>query len=46
MVRSDGKINSVADLKGKRISASTVGSVTYWFASQLSRRQAGKAAMR
>lgn len=39
MVGSDGKINSVADLKGKRISASTVGSVTYWFASQLSRRQ-------
>jgi NitT/TauT family transport system substrate-binding protein len=39
MVRSDGKINNVADLKGKRISASTVGSVTYWFASQLSRRQ-------
>jgi ABC-type nitrate/sulfonate/bicarbonate transport system substrate-binding protein len=39
MVRSDGLINSVPDLKGKKISASTVGSVTYWFASQLSRRQ-------
>jgi NitT/TauT family transport system substrate-binding protein len=39
MVRSDGKINRVPDLKGKRISASTVGSLTYWFASQLSRRQ-------
>jgi len=39
MVRADGKINQIADLKGKRISASTVGSVTYWFASQLSRRQ-------
>lgn len=39
IVKSDGRINSVADLKGKRISASTVGSVTYWFASQLSRRQ-------
>lgn len=39
MVRSDGKINSVPDLKGTKISASTVGSVTYWFASQLSRRQ-------
>jgi NitT/TauT family transport system substrate-binding protein len=39
MVRSNGPIKSVADLKGKRISASTVGSITYWFASQLSRRQ-------
>ena len=39
MVRSDGRINRVEDLKAKRISASTVGSVTYWFASQLSRRQ-------
>src|SRR5262249_11738563 len=39
MVRADGKINSVADLKGKGISASTVGWVAYWFASQLSRRQ-------
>ena len=39
MVRSDGPIKSVSDLKGKRISASTVGSITYWFASQLSRRQ-------
>jgi NitT/TauT family transport system substrate-binding protein len=39
MVKSDGRIKTVADLKGKRISASTVGSVTYWFASQLSRRQ-------
>lgn len=36
MVRSDGKINTIADLKGKRISASTVGSITYWFASQIS----------
>lgn len=35
MVRSDGKINTVEDLKGKRISASTVGSITYWFASQI-----------
>jgi NitT/TauT family transport system substrate-binding protein len=35
MVGSDGKINSVDDLKGKRISASTVGSITYWFASQI-----------
>ena len=35
MVKNDGKINSVEDLKGKRISASTVGSITYWFASQI-----------
>lgn len=35
MVRNDGKINSVEDLKGKRISASTVGSITYWFSSQI-----------
>ncbi len=39
MVRNDGKINSVADLKGKRISASTVGSITWWFATQLSKRE-------
>jgi NitT/TauT family transport system substrate-binding protein len=36
MTRNDGKINAIADLKGKRISASTVGSITYWFASQIS----------
>lgn len=36
MVRNDGKINTVADLKGKRIAASTVGSLTYWLASQIS----------
>jgi ABC-type nitrate/sulfonate/bicarbonate transport system substrate-binding protein len=39
MVRNDGKINTVADLKGKRISASTVGSITYWFANQISVRE-------
>ena len=36
MTRNDGKINTIADLKGKRISASTIGSITYWFASQIS----------
>jgi ABC-type nitrate/sulfonate/bicarbonate transport system substrate-binding protein len=36
MTRNDGNINSIADLKGKRISASTVGSITYWFASPIS----------
>ncbi len=39
MVASNGGIDQVADLKGKRISASTVGSITYWFANQLSLRQ-------
>ncbi|HEY3917832.1 MAG TPA: ABC transporter substrate-binding protein [Stellaceae bacterium] len=39
MTSNDGKINSLADLKGKRISASTVGSITYWFASQISVKQ-------
>ena len=36
MVRNDDKINAIGDLRGKRISASTVGSITYWFASQIS----------
>lgn len=47
MVRNDGKINSVEDLKGKRISASTVGSITYWFASEIavSRHWTGADAM-
>jgi ABC-type nitrate/sulfonate/bicarbonate transport system substrate-binding protein len=39
MIRNDGKINKVADLKGRRISASSVGSVTWWFANQLSKRE-------
>ncbi len=39
MARNDGKINTVADLKGKSISASTVGSTTYWFANQISVRE-------
>ena len=38
-VRNDGKINTVADLKGKKISATTVGSITYWFANQISVRE-------
>ena len=36
MTSADGKIKTIADLKGKRISASTVGSLTYWLASQIS----------
>ena len=38
-VRADGPIKEVADLKGKRVSVSTVGSLTAWLASELSRRQ-------
>jgi len=39
VVRKDAGINSVADLKGKRISASTVGSLTDWVTREVSRRQ-------
>lgn len=38
MVRPDGP-KSVTDLKNKRISVSTVGSLTYWLASETSRQQ-------
>ena len=37
-VLNDGP-NTVADLKGKRISVSTRGGLTYWLAQELSRRQ-------
>jgi NitT/TauT family transport system substrate-binding protein len=37
-VRPDGP-KTVADLKGKKISVSTVGSLTYWLVSETSRRQ-------
>jgi ABC-type nitrate/sulfonate/bicarbonate transport system substrate-binding protein len=39
VVRPDAGINSIADLKGKRISASTVGSLTDWVTRELSRQQ-------
>jgi NitT/TauT family transport system substrate-binding protein len=39
VVRPDAGIKSVADLKGKRISASTVGSLTDWLTREVSRRQ-------
>jgi NitT/TauT family transport system substrate-binding protein len=39
MVRNDGKINDVADLKGKRIGVTTVGAITYWLADQIAVRQ-------
>jgi ABC-type nitrate/sulfonate/bicarbonate transport system substrate-binding protein len=38
-VRADDSIKSVADLKGKRVSVSTVGSLTHWLVSELSRQQ-------
>jgi NitT/TauT family transport system substrate-binding protein len=38
LVRPDGP-KSAADLKGKKISVSTAGSLTYWLVSETSRRQ-------
>jgi NitT/TauT family transport system substrate-binding protein len=37
-VRSDGSIKQIADLKGKRVSVSTVGSLTYWLVDELNRQ--------
>ena len=39
VVRPDSGITKVSDLKGKRISASTVGSLTDWVTREVSRRQ-------
>lgn len=39
VVRPDAGINKVSDLKGKRISASTVGSLTDWVTREVSRQQ-------
>ena len=44
IVRNDGKTDAVADLKGRRIGATTVGAITYWFADQISVRQGWKGA--
>jgi ABC-type nitrate/sulfonate/bicarbonate transport system substrate-binding protein len=38
-VRADGPIKTLGDLKGKRIGVSTVGSLTSWFAMEVSRRE-------
>lgn len=38
-VPANSPIKTIADLKGKRISVSTVGSLSYWFVQELSRRQ-------
>jgi NitT/TauT family transport system substrate-binding protein len=39
VVLKDGPIQAVDDLKGKTVSVSTVGSLTYWLTQQLSRAQ-------
>jgi ABC-type nitrate/sulfonate/bicarbonate transport system substrate-binding protein len=39
VVRKDGPIKTVADLKGKTISIISVGSLTEWLAREVSRRQ-------
>jgi ABC-type nitrate/sulfonate/bicarbonate transport system substrate-binding protein len=39
LVRSDSPIATLADLKGKKIAATTVGSLTSWFALEIARRE-------
>ncbi len=39
LVSEKSGIKSVAELKGKRVGVSTTGSLTYWLATELSRRQ-------
>jgi NitT/TauT family transport system substrate-binding protein len=39
VVRNDDTVKSIADLKGKRVSVSTVGSLTYWLVSETSRQE-------
>jgi NitT/TauT family transport system substrate-binding protein len=39
IVRNDETVKSIADLKGKRVSVSTVGSLTHWLVSETSRQQ-------
>jgi ABC-type nitrate/sulfonate/bicarbonate transport system substrate-binding protein len=39
LVSEKSGIKSIADLKGKRMGVSTMGSLTYWLATELSRRQ-------
>jgi len=39
LVRADGPIHTIADLKGKKIAATTVGSLTSWFAMEIARRE-------
>jgi NitT/TauT family transport system substrate-binding protein len=39
VVRSDGSVKTVADLKGRKVAISTVGSATNWLMSEVSRQQ-------
>jgi NitT/TauT family transport system substrate-binding protein len=39
VVRPDGSVKSVAELKGRRVSVSTAGSLTYWLVSETARQQ-------
>jgi ABC-type nitrate/sulfonate/bicarbonate transport system substrate-binding protein len=39
LVRPDGSVKSVADLKGKKIGVTTTNSLTAWLVSELSRQQ-------
>jgi NitT/TauT family transport system substrate-binding protein len=39
LVRADGPIHTIGDLKGKKIAATTVGSLTSWFALEIARRE-------
>jgi NitT/TauT family transport system substrate-binding protein len=39
ITQKDGPIKTIADLKGKLVSVSTVGSLTAWLVSELSRQQ-------
>ena len=39
VVRQDSPVKTVGDLKGKKVGVSTVGSLTYWVADELSRQQ-------
>ena len=39
VVRNDGAVNTVDDLKGRKIGVSTVGSVTSWIISEVSRQR-------